>query len=31
MQMHHWIMMLLILVAGYYVGANYKMNLPLVG
>lgn len=29
--MHHWLVMLIVLVLGYYVGANYKLGLPVIG
>lgn len=31
MQLHHWIVLIIAAVAGYYIGANYKMNVPLLG
>lgn len=29
--MRYWIVLAVIALAGYYVGANYKQNLPLLG
>lgn len=31
MEFRHWIVLIIVLVAGYYIGANYKMNMPLLG
>jgi hypothetical protein len=30
-QLHHWIVLTIIALAAYYVGANYKLGLPLLG
>lgn len=29
--MHHWIVLVIVAVVGYYIGANYKMGLPVIG
>ena len=31
MALRHYLMIVLFLIVGYYVGANYKMNLPVLG
>lgn len=31
MQMHHWIGMIVLAVVAYYIGANYKLGLPVLG
>lgn len=31
MQLRHYLMLAVVLLGGYYVGANYKLNLPLIG
>ncbi len=31
MRPYHFLMLALLLIAGYYIGANYKMNLPVLG
>jgi hypothetical protein len=31
MQLHHYIVLLIALIVGYYVGANYKLGIPVLG
>lgn len=31
MRPYHFLMMMLLLIGGYYVGANYKLGLPVLG
>ncbi len=31
MQLHHWIVLLIVAIVAYYIGANYKLGLPVVG
>ncbi len=31
MGLPHWIVVIIAVLVAYYVGANYKMNLPLLG
>lgn len=31
MQGHHWLLLLVFLFLGYFIGANYKLGLPLIG
>lgn len=31
MNLHHYVMLIIVLIAGYWIGTHYKMNLPLLG
>jgi hypothetical protein len=31
LQSHHWLMLAVVAIAAYYIGANYKLGLPVLG
>lgn len=31
MEMHHWAMLIVVAIVGYYIGRHYPLGLPVVG